>query len=199
MSLSSGQRLIVIILFLAFLSGGGVLGYKIMKEYPEITSREIEVSPEITSPPIIPQPITPQPIEEPVIPRPLVVTEKTPIKKLARREKEKLQRALRININTASLEELQKIPYIGLKRAEKIINGRPYQSIEDITDVPGFGEKSLAKIRDYITVTGKGLAEYKPPVERVTPSIEESKKKVKIVKVDTDGDGIPDTWVTKPQ
>lgn len=198
MSFSSGQRVVVIVLFLAFLSGGGVLGYRIMKEYPEITSQQIEVFPEITPPPITPQPIIPQPIEEPVSPRPVVVTEKTPIRKLARREKEKLQKALKININTASLEELQKIPYIGSKRAEKIISGRPYQSIEDIMNVHGFGEKTLEKIKDYITVTGKGLAEYKPPAERVK-SIEESKKKVKIVKVDTDGDGIPDTWVTRPQ
>ncbi len=198
MSLSSGQRLVVIILFLASLSGGGVLGYRIMKEYPEIASQQIEVSPEITPQPIISQPIIPQPIEEPVIPRPLVVTEEAPIKKLAKREREKLQKALKININTASLEALQKIPYIGPKRAENIINGRPYQNIEDITNVPGFGEKTLEKIKDYITVTGKGIAEYKPPAERVK-SIEGSEKKVKIVKVDTDGDGIPDTWVTNPQ
>jgi len=198
MSFSSGQRLVVIILFLACLSGGGVLGYRIMKEYPEITSQEIEVSPEITPQPITPQPIISQPIEEPAPPKPLVVTEKTSVKKLTRREKEKLQKALKININTASLEELQKIPYIGPKRAEKIIRGRPYQSIEDIMDVHGFGEKTLEKIKDYITVTGKGIAEYKPPKERVK-SIEGSKKKVKIVKIDTDGDGIPDTWVTKPQ
>jgi len=198
MPFSSGQRLVVIILFLACLSGGGVLGYKIMKEYPEITSQQIEVTTEIISQPITSQQIEEPSIEEPVSPRPVVVTEKVSIRKLAREEKEKLQQALKININTASLKELQKIPYIGSKRAEKIIAGRPYQSIEDIMDVPGFGAKTLEKIRAYITVTGKGLAEYKPPVERIK-SIEKGKRKVKIVKVDTDGDGIPDTWVTKLQ
>ena len=182
MSLFSGQRLIVIILLLAFLSGGGVLGYKISREYPEFApALEIE------------KPA----IKETVPSRPVVVTEKTPIAKLAQEEKEKLKAALKININTASAEELQKIPYIGPKKAEKIISGRPYGKIEDILKVHGFGEKTLVKIRDYITVGGEGLAGYKPPAERAT--VPEKEKEVKIIKVDTDGDGIPDTWITKPQ
>lgn len=188
MALSSGRRLIVIILFLAFLSGGGVLGYRVMKEYPELTS-----APEIEKPIQLEKPV----IEEAVSSRPVVVTEKAPIEKLAKREKEKLTAALKININTASSEELQKIPYIGPKKAEKIISGRPYQSIEDILKVSGFGEKTLEKIRDYITVTGKGLEDYKSPAEKAKPLAPE--KKVKIVKVDTDGNGIPDTWITQPQ
>ena len=185
MALSSGQRLIVIILLLAFLSGGGVLGYRVMKEYP--SAPEIEKLIQLEKPVI----------EEAVSSRPVVVTEKVPIAKLAQKEKEKLKAALKININTASLEELQKIPYIGPKKAQKIIDGRPYGRIEDILKVSGFGEKTLAKIRDYITVGGKGLEGYKPPAERATVPKEE--KKVKIIKVDTDGDGIPDTWITQPQ
>jgi len=188
MALSSGQRLIVIILFLAFLSGGGVLGYKISQEYPEFAP-----APEIEKPIQLEKPV----IEEAVPSRAVVVTEKIPIERLATKEKEKLKAALKININTASSEELQKIPYIGPKKAEKIISGRPYRKIEDILKVHGFGDKTLAKIRDYITVGGKGLAGYKPPAERAT--VPEEEKKVKIVKVDSDGDGIPDTWITNPQ
>jgi competence ComEA-like helix-hairpin-helix protein len=185
MSLSSGQRLIVIILLLAFLSGGGVLGYQIMKEYPEFAP-----APEIEKP-------TQVQVKEPLSRKPVVVTEKTPIAKLAKKEREKLKAALKVNINTASSEELQKIPYIGPKKAQKIIAGRPYGRIEDITKVHGFGEKTLAKIKDHITVSGEGLEEYKPPTEKA--KVLEEKKKVKIIKVDTDGDGIPDTWITNPQ
>ncbi len=182
MALFSGQRLIVIILFLAFLSGGGVLGYQIMKEYPKFAP-----TPEIEKPVI----------EETVSSRPAVVTEKTPIAKLAKKEREKLQAALKVNINTASSEELQKIPYIGPARAQAIIAARPYRKIEDITKAYRIGDGTLAKIRDHITVGGKGLAGYKPPAERA--KIPEKVKKAVIVKVDTDGDGIPDTWITKPQ
>ncbi len=182
MSLSSGQRLIVIILFLAFLSGGGVLGYKISQEYPEFApAAEIE------------KPI----IKEAVPSRPIVVTEKTPIEKLAKKEKKKLKAALAININTASSKELQKLSYVGPKTAEKIIAGRPYGRKEDIMRVSGISEGRYQQIKDYITVSGKGLEDYKPPTEKAKVPAEE--KKLKIVKVDTDGDGILDTWITKPQ
>lgn len=191
MALSSGQRLIVIILFLAFLSGGGVLGYRIMKEYPKFAP-----APEIEKPIQLEKPV----IEEAVPPQPVVVTEKAPIERLVKRDKEKLQKALKININTASSRELQKIPYIGSKSAQNIIDYRkdyPFDSIEDIMDIHGFGEKTFEKIKDYITVTGKGLEGYKPPAEKAKPSVPQ--KKIKFVKVDTDGDGIPDTWIAKPQ
>ena len=182
MAFSQSQKFLIIFLGLTVISGGAVLGYRISQEYPTSVPQEIE------------KPIQ---IEKPLPQRPVVVTEKVPIRKLDKKEKEKLQAALKININTASSEELQKIPYIGPKKAEKIIAGRPYGGIEDILKVHGFGEKTLAKIKDYITVGGKGLAGYKPPAERAKAPVIE--KKVTIVKIDTDGDGIPDTWITKPQ
>lgn len=57
----------------------------------------------------------------------------------------------KINVNFASVEELQAVPGIGPKVAQEIINGRPYKKIEDLLKVKGFGEKKLAKIRDLIT------------------------------------------------
>ncbi|MCI4139257.1 helix-hairpin-helix domain-containing protein, partial [Bacillus vallismortis] len=49
-----------------------------------------------------------------------------------------------VNINTATLEELQGIPGVGPSKAEAIIayreeNGR-FQTIEEITKVSGIGE-----------------------------------------------------------
>ncbi|MED1804608.1 competence protein ComEA [Bacillus subtilis] len=61
-----------------------------------------------------------------------------------------------VNINTATLEELQGISGVGPSKAEAIIayreeNGR-FPTIEDITKVSGIGEKSFEKIKSSITV-----------------------------------------------
>ncbi|MBY8912895.1 helix-hairpin-helix domain-containing protein [Bacillus sp. YC2] len=61
-----------------------------------------------------------------------------------------------VNINTASLDELQTISGVGQKKAEAIIayreeNGR-FQAAEDIMNVSGIGEKSFERIKASITV-----------------------------------------------
>jgi len=62
-----------------------------------------------------------------------------------------------VNINTASVQELdQRLDGIGPALAERIVAYRqsngPFQSIEQIKDVSGIGEKKFAAIRDVITV-----------------------------------------------
>jgi competence protein ComEA len=55
-----------------------------------------------------------------------------------------------ISINNATLAELQEINGVGESTAIKIMDGRPYESIEDLLDVNGIGEVTLDKMRDQI-------------------------------------------------
>lgn len=61
-----------------------------------------------------------------------------------------------VNLNTADEKELTQIPGIGPSKAQTIIKHReengPFQSVENLKDVKGIGEKTFEKLKDYLTV-----------------------------------------------
>lgn len=64
----------------------------------------------------------------------------------------------KININSATQQELLKLKYVGEKLAEKIIEYRkdnPFQKPEDIMNVKGVGEKIFNANKDLIIVKNK--------------------------------------------
>jgi comEA protein len=67
--------------------------------------------------------------------------------------------AVIVNLNTATLDELQTLPGIGASTAARILEYRqkngPFKKIEELMNVRGVGEKSFLKLRSQITVAGK--------------------------------------------
>lgn len=63
-----------------------------------------------------------------------------------------------VNINTASQDELDAVKGIGPGKAKAIIDYRnkngPFKSVDELKSVKGFGEKTLAKLRPELSVSG---------------------------------------------
>jgi competence protein ComEA len=109
------------------------------------------------SPKAKPAPVAPAPTASPAAEKPAVAKEGASPAKPAATEKEKetaakLAPGQKVNLNTASKEDLDKLFDIGPVKAQAIIDGRPYKTIEDVMKVKGIKEGIFEKIKDHITV-----------------------------------------------
>lgn len=89
------------------------------------------------------------------------------LRRLQREEDRRLDEALRfgvfatvsrenpLDLNSAEEEELQQLEGIGPSLAKRIVEGRPYRSVEDVLRVKGIGEVTLGRIAPYLRVKGE--------------------------------------------
>lgn len=83
----------------------------------------------------------------------------TPIVADSQRTAEPIGRApsvARMNINRATASQLERLPRIGPKMAERILTYRnthgAFKRVKDLTNVRGIGEKTLAKLKPFVFV-----------------------------------------------
>jgi competence protein ComEA len=61
-----------------------------------------------------------------------------------------------VNLNTATLEQLDTLPGVGPATAQKILDFREerggFGSVEDLAEVPGIGPVRMAALREAVTV-----------------------------------------------
>lgn len=57
-----------------------------------------------------------------------------------------------VNINTATASQLETLSGVGPSMSQKIVDGRPYASIEDLKNVSGIGEALFKKIKGDVCI-----------------------------------------------
>lgn len=62
-----------------------------------------------------------------------------------------------LNLNTATVEQLEALPGIGPKTAELIVQYRqkngPFKKVEELMNIRGIGEKSFLRLKPLLAVT----------------------------------------------
>jgi len=83
-----------------------------------------------------------------------------------------------VNVNTATVDQLQLLPRVGPSIAERIVEFResngPFASIDELAAVRGIGERSLERMRPYLAVDGDTTLDQKVRSPRTTGDAEAS-------------------------
>ncbi len=101
--------------------------------------------------------------------QPLVVNAaQAPQRKASARTTAKAPVVGTININTASATDLEGLPGIGAKTAQRIVEYRqkngPFKKVEELMNVRGVGEKNFLKLKNQISIAA-AKADHASPLQ----------------------------------
>jgi DNA uptake protein ComE-like DNA-binding protein len=74
-----------------------------------------------------------------------------------------------VDLNTATQAQLEALPGVGAATAKKIIAGRPYTSVADLSRA-GVSAKTITKVSPLVTVSGAAPAAPPPPAAPAAPA-----------------------------
>lgn len=92
-----------------------------------------------------------------------------------KKEAEQKAPASLVDINSASQVELEGLKGVGAATAKKIIDGRPYKSVGDLSKA-GLNAKAIESLKPFVTV---GKAPEAAAAKSATKPVKEAKKEVK--------------------
>lgn len=87
-----------------------------------------------------------------IAPPQAVSAAKTPVPAFLKEEKADADPVLKLDLNSATLEQLMEVPGIGEKKARSILEARPFKSLYDLSKVKGFGIKLIERMSDRVMV-----------------------------------------------
>jgi competence protein ComEA len=92
--------------------------------------------------------------------RPVPVVKRPQPAPMAVKSKKAASLTGRIDLNEASAEELRRLPGIGPKLSQRIVDERhrgPFKTVDELRRVPGIGPKTMERLRPFISVQTKPL------------------------------------------